>query len=182
MADFPSVGTADEIKKRFDAWGDFLYVPGNHEATKAHDEYLEPLTNGSPAVQIIDCGELVLLGVNNARHTVTDEQLAAVTDVLYGDKPVVLLQHTPMSCDTLRPDAIAYWQDVSYFLFGEAGMDDNAKAYHRLLTEEHTRLCAVAAGHLHLAHADVFANGVPQFISAPCLAGYARMLDFVPEE
>ncbi|MBQ3093630.1 MAG: metallophosphoesterase [Clostridia bacterium] len=182
MVDFPAVGATAEVKALFDAWGEVLYVPGNHEATKAHDPYLEPLTNGSPALQIVEWDELTLLGVNNARHTVTDEQLAAVTDVLYGDKPVVLLQHTPMSCETLRPDAIAYWQDVSYFLFGEAGMDDNAKAYHRLLTEETTQLCAVVAGHLHFAHADHFPNGVPQLISAPCLAGYARMIEFVPSE
>ena len=60
-------------------------------------------------------------------------------------------------------------------------MDENAKAYHRLLTEEHTQLQAVIAGHLHLAHTDIFPNGVPQFISAPCLAGYAAIIDFVSE-
>lgn len=176
MTDFPSPGTAAEGKKLYDAAGRYLYVPGNHEGGALHYPLYEAATNGNPAIQVIDLGELRLIGVDNASHTVSDEVLETLCDVLYGDKPVIVVHHTPLSTPTLRPAAVAYWQDVSYFLFGEAGTDRNAAEYQRLLQKEHTQLKAVLAGHLHFAHVDTFENGVTQYVSAPCLAGYGRLL------
>lgn len=176
MTDFPSVGTATEGRALYESAGDYLYVPGNHEGGQAHYPLFEAATGGDPAVQIKDLGELCLVGVDNASHTVCDRVIDTLADVLYGDKPVILVHHTPLSTPTLRPAAIDYWQDVRYFLFGEAGMDANAKAYVQLLTKEKTRLAAVIAGHLHFAHVDTFENGVTQYVSAPCLAGYGRLL------
>ena len=176
MTDFPSVGTATAGRALYESTGAYLYVLGNHEGGESHYPLFEAATGGDPAIQVKDLGELRLIGVDNAAHTVSDRVLETLADVLYGDKPVIVVQHTPFSASTLRPDAIAYWQDVSYFLFGEAGKDANAKAYEQLLTKEKTRLAAVVAGHLHLAHVDTFENGVTQYISAPCLAGYGRLL------
>lgn len=176
MTDFPSPGTAAAGKALYDTVGNYLYVPGNHEAGKEHYPLFEPATKGHPALQITQLGELCLVGVDNTAHTVDAAVLDVLADVLYGDKPVVLVHHTPLSAPTLRPDAIAYWKDITYFLFGEAGLDDHAAEYVRLLTKERTRLKAVLAGHLHFAHADTFENGVTQYVSAPALAGYARLL------
>lgn len=176
MTDFPSVGTAAAGRTLYESAGKYLYVLGNHEGGEPYYPFYEAATDGDPAIQIQDLGELCLVGVDNAAHSVCDRVLDTLADVLYGDKPVIIVQHTPLDAATLRPDAIAYWQDISYFLFGEAGMDANAQEYVRLLTKEKTRLTAVVAGHLHLAHVDTFENGVTQYISAPCLAGYGRLL------
>ncbi len=176
MTDFPSIGTAAAGRALYEKAGEYLYVLGNHEGGEAHYPLYEAATGGDPAVQVKDVGELRFVGVDNASHTVSDRALQTLADVLYGDKPVIVVHHTPLDAATLRPAAVAYWQDVSYFLFGEAGMDDNAAAYARLLSQEKTRLVAVLSGHLHLAHADMLENGVMQYVSAPCLAGYGRIL------
>ena len=176
MTDFPSPGTAAEGKALYDTAGQYLYVLGNHEAIKEHEHLFAPATNGNPTIQVKELGELRFVGVHNAAHTVDAVALDTLADVLYGDKPVILVQHTPLSAPTLRPDAIAYWQDVSYFLFGEKGLDDRARNYVRLLTTERTQLKAVLCGHLHLAHTDTFENGVVQYISAPTLSGYGHLL------
>ncbi|MBQ4618037.1 MAG: metallophosphoesterase [Clostridia bacterium] len=177
MTDFPSPGTASVAKTMFDEAGAYLYTPGNHEQAFRFPSYFEAIANGDPAFQVTELEELRLVAVDNAAHGVPDRVIEALTDVLYGDKPVILLQHTPLDCPTLRPFAEDYWQDVTYFLFGLPGEGDNIDTYVRLLTKEKTQLKAVVAGHLHLSHVDTFENGVTQFVSAPCLAGYARVID-----
>ncbi len=177
MMDFPSVGTAKAAADVINAAGDYLFAPGNHEYAQTHPTLYEGVTNGTPAFQMKDLGEVVLVAVNNAAHSIPDEVIAALKAILYGDKPVILLHHTPVDCDTLHPAAVDYWQDVTYFLFGADGKGENVQEYIRLVSKEHTQLKAVIAGHLHFAHVDTFENGVMQYVSAPCLAGYARFIE-----
>ena len=179
MTDFPSVGTAAAGKDLYATAGDYLYAPGNHEQAFRFPEYFRDATNGDPALQVRDLGELRFVAVDNAAHSVPDRVMNELETILRGDKPVILLHHTPLDCPTLYPDAVAYWQDVTYFLFGKPGNGENVERYIRLLTQEQTQLKAVIAGHLHLAHVDTFENGVTQLISAPCLAGYGRIIDIV---
>ncbi len=167
MTDFPSVGTADEGKKCYDRLlGSYVYVPGNHEQG-----------NDNPPLQVYDCGELLVVGVDNGAHTVDDDTMDALETLAHGDKPIILLHHVPVDCDTLHPAAVDYWQDVTYFLFGASGKGENIDRYNRLVREEKTAIRAVIAGHLHFAHIDTFENGVTQYVSAPTLAGYARILE-----
>lgn len=180
MTDFPSVGTADEGKKLYDQTGAYLYAPGNHEQAHRFPAYYTAATNGDPSFQVIELDELRLVAVDNAAHSVPDAVIEKLEAVLHGDKPVILLHHTPVECESLLPDAIAYWQDVTYFMFGRPGNGENIERYVDLLTKQKTQLRAVIAGHLHLSHVDTFENGVTQYISAPCLAGYGRIIDIAP--
>ncbi len=178
MTDFPSVGTADEGTKLYHRMlGRYLYVPGNHEQGVRYPDYYAACTGGTPALQVVELDELTLVGVDNGCHTIDDATMDALERVAHGNKPVVLLHHVPVDCDTLHPAAVDYWQDVTYFLFGASGEGDNIDRYNRLVREEKNAICAVVAGHLHFAHVDIFANGVPQYVSAPTLAGYARILE-----
>ena len=179
MTDFPSPGTAAAAVPYYTSLGEYLYVPGNHEQGIRFPAYYEAATRGNPALQIVDCGELVFVGVDNGCHTVSDETMTALEAVLHGDKPVILVHHIPVDCDTLHPAAVDYWEDVTYFLFGLSGQGENIDRYNRLLREEHTQLRAVLAGHLHFEHIDRFENGVTQYVAAPCLAGYGRILDII---
>ncbi len=175
MMDFPSVGTAAAAIELMNEAGDYVFAPGNHEYAERFD-YYDAATDGSPAFHTRDCGEFVIVSVNNAAHTCPTDVLEKLRAVLYGDKPVILLEHTPIDCDTLHPAAVAYWQDPTYFLFGCPGGGENIEAFISLVTKEKTQLKAVICGHMHFDHVDVFENGVPQLISAPCLAGYARLI------
>lgn len=177
MTDFPSVGTAAEGANYYEMFDNYLYVPGNHEQGIRFPDYYNSATRGNPAFQLVDLGELVFVGIDNGCHTVTDEAIDALERVLHGDKPVILAHHIPVDCDTLHPAAVDYWEDVTYFLFGLSGNSDNIHRYNRLLREEHTQLRAVLAGHLHFDHVDRFENGVMQYVAAPCLAGYGRLLE-----
>ncbi len=177
MTDFPSVGTAAEGVNYYEMFGNYLYVPGNHEQGIRFPDYYAAATRGNPAFQVVDLGELVFVGIDNGCHTVTDDAIDALERVLHGDKPVILAHHIPVDCDTLHPAAVDYWEDVTYFLFGLSGKGDNIDRYNRLIREEKTQLRAVLAGHLHFDHIDRFENGVPQYVAAPCLAGYGRILE-----
>ena len=178
MTDFPSVGTADEGAKRYAALGNYLYVPGNHEQGIRFPEMFAAATRGNPAFQVVDLGELRFVGIDNGCHTVSDEVMNKLDALLHGDKPVVLVHHIPVDCETLHPAAVTYWEDVTYFLFGLSGKGDNIDRYNRLVREDRTQLRAVLAGHLHFDHIDRFENGVTQYVAAPCLAGYARVIEF----
>ena len=181
MTDFPSVGTADEGAKRYARFSRYLYVPGNHEQGIRFPEMFAAATNGHPALQAVDLGELIVVGVDNGCHTVSDEVMDTLEQLVHGDKPVILVHHIPVDCDTLHPAAVDYWQDVTYFLFGLSGDGENIDRYNRLVREEHTQLCAVLAGHLHFDHIDRFENGVTQYVAAPCLAGYGRLIEIKGE-
>lgn len=182
MTDFPSVGTAAEGVRRYEAFDNYLYVPGNHEQGIRFPAYYADATRGNPALQIVDLGELVFVGVDNGCHTVSDDVMAQLETVLHGDKPVILVHHIPVDCETLHPAAVNYWGDVTYFLFGLSGEGDNIDRYNRLIREDRTQLRAVLAGHLHFDHIDTLPNGVPQYVAAPCLAGYGRILDITGNE
>ncbi len=177
MTDFPSVGTAAEAVKYYETLGRYLYVPGNHEQGIRFPAYYADATRGNPALQIVDIGELRFVGVDNGCHTVDDDVVNTLERVLHGDKPVILVHHIPVNCATLYPAAVDYWNDVTYFLFGLSGDGRNIERYNRLLCEERTQLRAVLAGHLHFDHTDVLPNGVTQYVAAPCLAGYGRLLE-----
>lgn len=181
MTDFPSVGTADEGAKRYAMLGNYLYVPGNHEQGIRFPELFAAATRGDPALQVVDLGELRFVGVDNGCHTVSDDVIDKLDALLHGDRPVILVHHIPVDCETLHPAAVNYWEDVTYFLFGLSGTGDNIDRYNRLVREDRTQLCAVLAGHLHFDHVDRFENGVTQYVAAPCLAGYGRILEFTGE-
>lgn len=181
MTDFPSPGTAAEGVKCYETLGRYLYVPGNHEQGIRFPAYYAAATGGNPALQTTEVGELLFVGVDNGCHTVSDEVMDELERLLHGDKPVILVHHIPVDCETLHPAAVDYWQDVTYFLFGLSGNGENIDRYNRLIREEHTQLRAVFAGHLHFDHVDVFENGVPQYVAAPCLAGYGRLVEIKGE-
>lgn len=177
MTDFPSEGTAHEAKALFDReCGRYLYVPGNHEQGIRYPAWFAPLTGGDPAVQVTELDELTLVGIDNGMHDVTDEALSTLERVAKGDKPVILLHHIPIDCETLHPAAYTFWEDPTYFLFGMPGGGKNTARYIELVTREQTAIRAVIAGHMHYDHVDTFENGVPQYISAPVLGGYGRIL------
>ena len=177
MTDFPSVGTADEGAKRYARLGNYLYVPGNHEQGIRFPSYYEAATRGNPALQVVESDELVFVGVDNGCHTVSDEVMDALEALVHGDKPVILVHHIPVDCDTLHPAAVDYWEDVTYFLFGLSGNGENIDRYNRLVRQDRTQLRAVFAGHLHFEHVDRFENGVVQYVAAPCLAGYGQLIE-----
>ena len=176
MTDFPSIGTADEGARCYETFGRYLYVPGNHEQGIRFPDYYRAATNGDPAFQMLDLGDVVFVGIDNGCHSVTNEALDALERVLHGDKPVILAHHIPIDCETLHPAAVDYWQDVTYFLFGLSGNGDNIERYIRLVSQEHTQLRAVLCGHLHFSHIDRFENGVTQYVAAPTMAGYGRVI------
>lgn len=178
MTDFPSPGTAHEAAILFQKeLGDYFYVPGNHEAGIRFPDYYTALTNGNPAVQVREFDELTLIGIDNGLHTVTDEAINTLERVAHGDKPVVLLHHVPVDCETLHPAAQTFWEDPTYFLFGAPGGGENVERYIDLVSREENAIKAVIAGHMHYDHIDVFENGVTQYISAPTLGGYGRILE-----
>ena len=176
MTDFPSPGTADEGRRCYEQLGDYLYVPGNHEQGIRFPQYYADATRGNPALQVVDIGELRFVGVDNGCHTIDDDTMDKLEALLRGDKPVILVHHIPVDCDTLHPAAVDYWEDVTYFLFGLSGNGENIDRYNRLVRDESTKLCAVLAGHLHFDHIDRLPNGVTQYVAAPCLAGFGRIL------
>lgn len=177
MADFQSKGTAHEAYLEFEKVGKYMYVLGNHETGKKFYEFYLESTNNSPEFQVMELGELLIVGIDNGLHSVSDEVMEKLEKLFGGDRPVIFMHHVPLDCETLHPDAVKFWADVKYFLFGLSGDGKNVKEYYELLGEKKTNLKAVIAGHLHFAHVDTLPNGVPQYVSAPCLAGYGRIID-----
>ncbi len=183
IVDFLSPGIVEYMKTFLeDQTGVRLYVPGNHET--GDDGFLFSAFADDPKLQILELGELRLVGINNAEHMVEDATMDALEAVLNGDKPVILVHHIPLQTPSLIKGIDAFWGGGdTYFRFGGANSDDpRVVRYQTLLQKKTTRLVAVMAGHVHFSHTDTFENGVVQYVSGAGCNGHARLLTICGEE
>ena len=136
----------------------FVSVCGNHEqADKLPDGML--LSGMKQPVQVVDLGDLQLVGVDNSDRIITPEQLAEVEALLAAGKPTVIALHVPM----LTPDNYAaVYGCGEYFRMNDFdGCPPENDRFRTLVSA--APVVAVLSGHLHFQCVTEIANGVVQY-------------------
>lgn len=142
----------------------YLYVPGNHDWTYPWEymtDYgienylpkLAPMMQGNTAIQSMEIGELLLVGVDNSRSQVLPEVLSRYEELLALGKPVILVNHVPYVAETLLPKAWEAWGSPTVLGSGDDRAiwpDDTTLSFIELTTAEESPVKLVLAGHVHL--------------------------------
>ena len=158
-----------------------LYIPGNHEMDSLSEEF--EATFYSMATDDVlffseEVGGVVFVGINNANHKMTYEQLDRLKEVVATGKPVVLLVHVPLysrdlydaSISSSGSDNVAWLMAVPKELVDRypAGYDfqkaDEATyaAYDYIVAQDNIK--AILCGHLHFDYTTKVGN-IPEYVT-----------------
>lgn len=141
----------------------YLYVPGNHDWTYpweymsdyGKENYLSklaPMMQGNTAVQSIELGELLLVGIDNSPGQVDPEAISGYEELLARDKPVILINHVPYTGKTLLPKALEAWSSPTVIGDGNSGgiwPNETSDHFLDLTMEKDSPVKLVLAGHMH---------------------------------
>lgn len=168
IIDFPS-GAGDRLlEKEFGNYhGDYIYVPGNHDWE--FNSKIRP-----DDVVICDKGEFIIAGVNDSGLTLSDAQLAKLTDLANGGKPMILVMHAPIATDSNREQLKGFGEYFSADPEREDA-DENRKKFVKLI-EEYENIRYILCGHLHGYHESEFASGRKQYACSGSNSGFVHMV------
>ena len=186
--DYHSPANISFLRKEFSArTSEILYVYGNHEGSK-HKKKVEPrdlypdydgLMPGSPDFWVRDYGELLIVGMDDSDHKLTEAQVTKLREQCARNIPILLVVHTPIAAEDVRPSVIKAWgSGADWFMLGYAPerTEGYTKEFYELVMSPDTPIKAVLAGHDHFSYSGPLPGGRMQYISAPSFTGYARML------
>ena len=145
----------------------YLYVCGNHEydgeiiTGSKLDEITRP-------VQMLDLGDVLLVGFNDAQRVITKEQLDCLAALLEGDKPLILAMHIPIQ----TADNVTMARCDDYFRINYPGAPAENLAFCELIQSRADKIAAVLAGHLHFLNTCPLAPGLVQFVSSQGITGH----------
>ena len=145
----------------------WLAVCGNHDlAQDIPDGYL--YSRIKAPVQILDLGDLILFGLDNAQRQVTSVQTEALRQVMEQGKPVIVAMHLPIMTDDNR-DILINCGD--YFRLNHPEATEETLAFIDCIKENPGKIVAVLAGHLHFHIESQVAPGIPQFVNSQSVLG-----------
>lgn len=184
IIDFPSEENLNILAKNLESLEmPYVYALGNHDWTYPWDymtpagreEYRPlfiPFTGDPPAASVTECGELVILSVDNSSNQVDGEALPIVDRALSAGKPVIVVLHVPFSTETLLEKASLVWENAVCVGMEEKGgisPDENTLAFQEKIYAEDSPVVCVLAGHAHIADDGMLTEKIPQYVNG---AGY----------
>ena len=145
----------------------FLAVCGNHESD-GHipgDSLFARVRN---PVQVLDLGDLILVGVDNSRRQITGQQNEKLREVLAIGKPVIVAMHIPVMTE-------GNWKLLlecgDYFRLNHPDAAPVTLEFIEILKENGPRIAAVLAGHLHFPNDSEIVPGLTQYVSSQGVLG-----------
>ena len=145
----------------------WMAVCGNHDmAENIPDGYL--LSRAKAPVQVLDLGDLLMVGVDNAGRCITAEQNGRFREILETGKPLILAMHVPIMTEgnrTLLTDC------GEYFRLNHAGAEEETLAFVELLQKNAGQILAVLAGHLHFGNVSEITPELKQYVSSQGILG-----------
>ncbi len=142
----------------------YLYVPGNHDWTYpweymtdyGKENYLSmlaPLMQENTAIQSMEIGELLFVGVDNSANQINPDAIPGYEELLTQDKPVIVINHVPYATESLLPKAVEAWDSPTVIGNGNGGgiwPNDTSEYFLELTTAKDSPVKLVLAGHVHL--------------------------------
>ena len=145
----------------------WMAVCGNHDqAADIPQGYL--YSRAKTPVQLLDLGDLLILGFDNSRRSITREQNDQLKAALAPGKPLVIVLHVPIM--TEDNEAILL-QCGEYFRLNHPEADTETLAFINTVKENAGQIAAVLAGHLHFGNVSEIAPGLRQYVSSQGILG-----------
>ncbi|MHB1484446.1 MAG: metallophosphoesterase family protein [Saccharofermentanales bacterium] len=196
--DFPSRRNCDLLYDFLNnTCKNYLYTPGNHEcaypnesqAVEFHEKYysrLFPVSGDTPDFQLIDTGDLLLIGIDDSTNQISPPQLEKMKNILKMNKPSIIFMHIPIYVDSLIDDVVKVWKQPIVIGLPSSGSADKlehkvdgeiasglipseeTREFCELIKREGSLVKAIVCGHVHFEHEDEFAEGKIQYITPIC--------------
>lgn len=167
LFDFVNEASARAYDHYFDRYPvPHLFVCGNHEPKKEiPDGYA--LSRIKQPVQMLDLGDLLIVGFDDSDRIITPEQLAALKELLAQDKMLIVAMHIPIQTE----DNDAHRQCSDYFRLNYPDAPKENLEFIDLIQKNANRIAAVLTGHLHFLNTCELAPGLVQYVSSQGILG-----------
>ncbi len=164
MLNFTNGGSVRSLRKKLASYGGrFMFVPGNHDSGNS------TLLAGD-GVQVINCGEFMVVGIDNSARSLSDVQLAELKALCALGKPIIMLQHIPIMTDINREYLTGFGE---YFSVDINGEDANGAELAKIEAEAPT-IKAILCGHIH-GHRELgISEGKRQISASSGLVGFVH--------
>ncbi|MBO5897534.1 MAG: metallophosphoesterase [Clostridia bacterium] len=143
-----------------------LFVCGNHEPKKSIPDGYAMARIKQP-VQLLDLGDLIIVGFDDSDRTITPEQLAALRELLAQDKPLIVAMHVPIQVEGNE----AHKRCDDYFRLNYPDAPRENLEFIDLICQHADKIAAVLTGHLHFLNTSELAPGLVQFVSSQGILG-----------
>ena len=145
----------------------WMAVCGNHDpAEDIPDGCL--FSRIKEPVQVLDLGDLLIVGFDNAKRCITSAQNARLRELLAAGKALILAMHVPVMTEGNRE---LLTDCGEYFQLNHPGADKETLEFVNILRENAGQIVAVLAGHLHFGNVSEIAPGLPQYVSSQGILG-----------
>lgn len=145
----------------------FLAVCGNHDqAEDIPDGYV--YSQIKAPVQVLDLGDLLLVGLDDSLRKITKEQNRQFLEILSQEKPVIVVLHIPIMTEGNRELLL---ECGDYFRLNHPEADDDTLEFIDLLRQNAPQIVALLAGHLHFRNESEIAPGLMQYVSSQGILG-----------
>ena len=145
----------------------YLPLCGNHDEPDKLPEGHPMKAAGAP-VQKLDLGDMVILGFDNSKRLITEEQIQILKSTLQEGKPVLIAMHIPIMTEGNRE---LLQNCGEYFQLNYDGCPTENLAFIETIRENADQIIAVTCGHLHYYHVSEVCPGVTQYVSSQGLIG-----------
>lgn len=167
LFDYVSAANVRAYESRFSALPcPHVFVRGNHESAKSIPASGQ-LAQIKQPVQLLDLGDLIIAGFDDASRVITAEQLDALQSLLAQPKPLIIALHIPIQVSDNAP----HRHCDDYFRLNYEGAPAENLAFIDLICQNAGKIAAVLAGHLHFLNACELAPGIPQYVSSQGILG-----------
>ena len=119
-------------------------------------------------IQVLDLGDMQIIGIDNSTRTVTKDQLEALRTILESGRPSLLAMHVPVKCEQ---NAERLNGSGSGFQFNYDGCPEENLEMLRMLEEYEDNIIALLAGHLHYADNSFITPKIRQYVCSQALVG-----------
>ena len=145
----------------------WLAVCGNHDlAADIPEGYL--YSRIRQPLQVLDLGDLLLVGLDDSLRTITPEQNQQLQQLLPLEKPMILVLHIPIMEEDNRELLLSCGE---YFRLNHSEADEETLKFIGLVQHNTDQIAAVLAGHLHFHNECEIAPGLIQYVSSQGILG-----------
>ena len=167
IIDYYSVDNYKLLSEELDKVKDMtLFVCGNHE--KPSDKYKDLSILRNPSVQLVDLGELFVVGFDNSERMFKQDQLDFLKKLNTINKPIIVCMHVPIVTEYNRN----YFENLynDYYYIDCQDCDELTKEFIDFLCEE-DNIKAIFCGHCHGKSGTYFTNEKREYVCSSGLIG-----------
>lgn len=148
----------------------YVAVCGNHENANDIPSGRVCSSMALP-VQKLDLGDVVIMGFDNSRHTLTAEQVAALEGEIKSGRPVIVVMHIPILTEE---NAHLLIDGSTYHHINRDVSDADTLRFVEVIKQNTASIPLVLAGHLHYGNVSRVAENTVQYVSSQAIAGHVN--------